>query len=89
MVGINWTTFTFFNTLERFGREEPLLKLRMKEREEKRELVWRRKRWELDDLKKEVENADVDCIVRNLLGEREGETRRLPLATVAGLWTTL
>ena len=89
VVGINWTTFTFFNTLERFGREEPLLKLRMKEREGRRELVWRGKRWKLGDLKKKVEKADVDCIVRDLLGEREGDTRCLPLATVAGLWTTI
>ena len=87
---INWSTFSLFHVIERLGREESLLKLKVREREGRGELLWRGKRWALKDLKQEVEKANFNHVISEILGEREiGDSPRLPISTIAGLWTTL
>lgn len=89
VVGINWSTFSLFHLLERLEREDSVIKLRLREREGKMELVWRGRRWRGEEMKKKVDETDVNVVLCDLLGEGNMNSPRLPLATVAGLWTTL
>lgn len=89
VVGINWSTFSLFHLLERLEREDSVIKLRLREREGETELVWRGRRWRGEEMKKKVDETDTNVVLCDLLGEGNMNSPRLPLATVAGLWTTL
>ena len=94
VVCINWSTFTAYRFIESVGQDASLLSARVMVGRGGCEdvwVVWNGRRWSVEEMKGVVGRCDVQCVLGDVLGVRsEGEeVIQHPLATTAGLWTTL
>ena len=89
VVGINWSTLTTLRFLGRVGRDASLLRVRVVSGEDGDVcVVWNGRRWSVEEMTEVVEGGDVSCVLGDVLGVKNAGGCH-PLATSAGLWTTL
>ena len=93
VVGINWSMFSVFKFIKSLGRDTSLLSARVmvgKGGCEEVWVVWNGRRWSVEEMAGAVGRCDVNGVLGDVLGVRTGEdVTPHPLATPAGLWTTL
>ena len=96
VVCINWSTFTAYRFIASVGQDASLLSARVMVGSggvgsEGVWVMWNGRKWSVEEMKGIVERCDVRCVLGDVLGERRESEEAIqhPLATTAGLWTTL
>lgn len=102
VVCINWSTFSGYRFLGSVGSDASLLSARVvtvrggdvgRGRCDGVWVMWNGRRWSVEEMMGVVDRCDVKCVLGDVMGVRSGDDDSVdpahPLATTAGLWTTL
>lgn len=91
VVGINWTTFCGYRLLNSIGEDAAISSAKVEVgRSGDVRVVWNGRRWNVEEMRKVVDNYPVPCVLGEVCGVREEEEEEThQLLTIAGLWSTL